>query len=186
LTEDSIIEQAFPSKISEEVKFIFEKLSITTIHKTSTFFKVTVEGEELKIPYRIYYNETSLANLNDLTQVQQDIVNCIYSRHHDGFVRQKCISKIIASKHNWTTPFIIQIVGEYVIEILEVINDGINSLDKINLNNFLLSNKEFYKVTKDRVASYWNCYYRMQYSRKENFVGFKILRHFDKIISGTV
>jgi len=121
-----------------------------------------------------------------LPQVQQDIVNCIYSRHYNGYVRQKCISKIIASKYGWTIPFIIQIIGEYVIEILEDINNNINSLDEINLRNFLLSNEEFYKVTKDRVASYWNYYYRVQYRKKDDFIGFTILNHFDKIISNGV
>jgi len=184
MTEELIIEQAFPSKISEEVKSIFEKHSIKTIYETPRFFKVSVKDEELKIPYRIYYDDKILANLNEFTQVQQNILNCLYSRHHDGFVRQKCISKIITSKHSWTIPFIIQVISEYVIEILDEVNDKITSLDEINFKNFLLSNKEFYKIAKDRVASYWNCYYRMQYPKKEDFVGFKILRHLDKIISG--
>src|SRR5438876_380409 len=116
LTEELIIQQAFPSDIHEEVKTIFEKIFIKAIHKTSQFFSVTIAGEELKIPYRIYYEEDLLSHLNSLTQIQQDIINCIYSRHSDGFVRQKCISKIIASNYSWVTPFIIRAVGEYVIE----------------------------------------------------------------------
>jgi hypothetical protein len=123
LTEELIIEQAFPLKIGEEVKSIFKKHSIKTTYETSSFFKVSVEGEELKIPYRIYYDDKILANLNEFTQVQQDVLNSLYSRHHDGFVRQKCISKIIISEHSWTIPFIIQVISEYVIEILDEVND---------------------------------------------------------------
>lgn len=186
MTEELIVEQAFPSKISEEVKSIFKKHPFEITIETKWFFKVSVNDEELKIPYRIYYDKKILENLNEFTQVQQDILNSLYSRHHDGFVRQKCVSKIITSNHSWTVPFIIQIISEYVIEILNEVNDRIISLDEINLKNFLLSNKEFYKVAKDRVTSYWDCYYRMQYPTKENFVGFKILKHFDKIISGSI
>ena len=185
MTEELIVEQAFPSKISEEVKSIFKNHSIKTIYETKRFFKVSVNDEELKIPDRIYYDDKILENLNEFTQVQQDILNSLYSRHHDGFVRQKCIAKIIASPHSWTVPFIIQVISEYVIEILDEVNDRIISLDEINLKSFLLSNKGFYKIAKDRVASYWNCYYRMQYPKKENYVGFKILKYFENIVSGS-
>jgi hypothetical protein len=183
VTEDLIIQRAFPSEINEEVKSTLQKISVTSIYETSIFFSVRVDGEELKIPYRLYYKENALDHLNDLTPVQREIVCSIYSRHHDGFVRQKCISEILSSRHSWTTPFIIKIVGEYVIDILVDINERIDVIDKTNLKNFLLSNEEFYKLTKDRVTSYWDCYYRMQYPKKENYVGIKLLKYFDKIIS---
>lgn len=182
-TEDLLIQQAFPLNVTEEVKTIFKQVSIQTIHKTSHFFAVTIDGAALKIPYRIYYDDSALSHLTGLIQVQQDIVNCIFSRHYNGFVRQKCISKVITSNYSWTIPFIVQAVGEYVIEILQDINDKINLIDKTNLRNFLLDNKEFYKLTQNRVASYWNYNYRLQFPNKADYVGFKILKHFDKIIS---
>lgn len=182
LTEDTVITQSFPSALREEIASLLKQFAFVAKYETSAFFEVIVDNEILTIPYRVYYDESVLSHLNGLTSMQLDIIYCIYSRHANGFVRQKCISAIIASKHSWTMPFIIRITGEYVIEILENIYSQMESTDSLNLRNFLLTNKAFYKVTKDRVASYWNYYYRMRYRQKDDFVGFKVLKYFDEII----
>ena len=42
-------------------------------------------------------------------------------RHSDGHVREECLLQIVAVDRPWLAPFVVQLLGEYVIEIVEVI-----------------------------------------------------------------
>jgi hypothetical protein len=182
LNEESKIKRAFPSAISGELIELFRYSLMKPTHTSPDFFSVVLKEEELIIPGRIYYDETALEQLEPLSAIQKVIVYCLFSRHHNGFTRQKCISKIISSQNEWSMPFIVQIIGEYVIEILNDIFESRNSINKGNLKNFVLSNRELFIRTRDRVASYWDCYYRTQFPKKETYVGFKILAYIDHIV----
>ena len=46
---------------------------------------------------------------------------------------------------------------------------------------FLKENLDFYDKTKQRVLSYWDCYYRDRFSRREDFPGVKIIEFFDNL-----
>jgi hypothetical protein len=50
---------------------------------------VLLNDELLKIPCRVYFNEPEVDNEKNLTDLQRTILNCIYLRHHNGFIRQK-------------------------------------------------------------------------------------------------
>jgi hypothetical protein len=46
---------------------------------------------------------------------------CLGTRHHDGFVRQECVSRLLERHHGWAIPcwaipYIVQLLGEYVME----------------------------------------------------------------------
>ena len=41
----------------------------------------------------------------------------IYSRHPDGRVRQRALGTLLDFDEPWTAPFIMQLLGEYVIQI---------------------------------------------------------------------
>ena len=82
-------------------------------------------------------------------------------RHHDGRVRHKALPQILASNAPWTIPFVLQLCGEYVIELGE---DVLTSLtrdlpDRPALQkaykHFAQENPEFISLTEQRAASYW-------------------------------
>jgi hypothetical protein len=77
-------------------------------------------------------------------------------------------------------PFIIQLVGEYVIEIIRSIRDNIDRLDPNLYRAFLTRNPAFYQTTKQRVASYWNCFHRDQ--QRADYAGVQVLEAFDRLI----
>lgn len=59
------------------------------------FFSVLLEsGEVLTVPERVYFNEVSNDIYRQFSPPQQSILCCIYSRHHDGFVREKYVTEL--------------------------------------------------------------------------------------------
>ena len=52
-------------------------------------FVVSVDGEVLTIPYRIYGPELGADGVAALSETQRTLVHCLYTRHHDGRIRQR-------------------------------------------------------------------------------------------------
>jgi hypothetical protein len=97
------------------------------------------------------------------------ILHCLYSRHGDGMVRQRHLEQIIPSGEPWVVPFVVQLVGEYVLEILQAIRNGVpdlatpGSAPRLLYGEFVARNPSFFARTERRVVSYWSCYHRHQY-----------------------
>jgi hypothetical protein len=145
---------------------------------SSDSYSVVIGEETVSIPYRIYH-DTTLIDLVTLTQTQYELIACLLTRHHSGFVREEYLSKILGCNHEWVPPFIVQLVGEYVVEIIRTINDGIDQLDPGLYQKFLIRNPSFYETTKQRVYSYWDCYHRAEH--RGDYAGFRILKFFDNL-----
>jgi hypothetical protein len=60
-------------------------------------------------------------------------------------------------------PFVIQLLGEYVVEISERILERLDELQLETYRRFAAANESFMRLTRDHVVSYWACYYRAQY-----------------------
>ncbi len=115
-----------------------------------------------------------------LSATQQTILQCLYTRHHDGFVRQRSVQQAIGSPHAWVVPFVVQLLGKYVIEIMVAIRDSLSDLDapasiqQALYGRFLAENPAFLELTSQRVASYWKCYYRSRYPCRTEYPGFRL------------
>jgi len=144
-------------------------------------FTVRVNNEVVSIPYRVYHNPSSIKT-NNLSGLQKNLVGCILSRNHDGFVRQEYLSQILGCKYTWVPPFVIQLLGEYVVEILRVIEANLGNLDKPLYAQFLRENPDFLALTEQRVISYWDCYHRFS-CRKEDFPGFRAVNFFKQLVN---
>jgi len=147
-----------------------------------TTFSVQVENETLSIPYRIYHN-VSLTRTEGLT-LQEQLLACLLTRHHDGLIREKHLTRIIAVNATWVPPFVVQLLGEYVIEIIRIIENNLGVLDKSLYGGFLRLNPDFWALTRSRVVSYWDCYYRSH--RKETYPGFRVLDFLHQLQSADV
>ncbi len=64
-----------------------------------------------------------------LSSLQKELVDCLLTRHHNGYDRQSHLERIINSPNIWIPPFVVQLVGEYVIEILQIIDNNLRSLN---------------------------------------------------------
>lgn len=170
--EREIFINAFPASLTTEVNSLLDKLNLTTEHKSTECFSINLEGQTVNIPYRIYYDEPVQQNLTD---TEAFLLDCIFTRHHNGYVRDKRLRRIVTANNYLATPFIAQLLGEYVIEILTVIKDN---LSLTQLDNFIKLKKEnpnFFEMTEKRVQSYWDCYYKWT-TKKSDYVGFQILK----------
>ena len=171
---------SFPQRLREDVRQAISVLPDNP-HGVGTF-TVNVNGELVSIPLRVYH-DVSLIRTEKLSNLQAELVNCILTRHRDGFVRQRSLSGIINSTNAWIPPFVVQLLGEYVVEIIRVIEEHLQSLDASLYAQFLGANESFLALTEKRVISYWNCYYRS--FRKEEYAGFRVLGFFKNIIAKT-
>ncbi|MDR1218169.1 MAG: hypothetical protein LBK73_01000 [Treponema sp.] len=141
---------------------------------------VKLNNDIIKIPCRIYFYEPK--NIENLNNIQKGIVCCVYSRHHNGFVRQKYIQKMVDNKNYWVTPFFVQLFGEYIYEIMEIFDEYLN----INMDNcikFINENQKYWEKIKNRMISCWHEYYRRKYPEFNKYLGKEILEKINKIIN---
>ena len=61
--------------------------------------------------------------------------------------------------------------------------DGIQGVDPQPYHKFLMDNPDFYLITKQRVLSYWDCYYKSQ--RREDYPGFQIVEYFERVMTAS-
>ncbi|WP_118178621.1 hypothetical protein [Paraburkholderia phosphatilytica] len=173
--QSSWLATAFPEALRSDVRAVADLIRSGNV--TGHGLPVVVRGESLNIPYRICNNpdETLFASLNE---IQATVYACVLTRHHDGHVRQRQIERIIASSEPWVAPFVTQLCGEYVIEILGAVEANLPSMDQSTYGVFFRENPQFFQVTSDRMISYWDCYYRWLYKRKSDYVGFRLFDRF--------
>jgi hypothetical protein len=174
------VAKAFPAAVRHDALVAWSVFPATRVLGES--FSVRVLDEDLLIPYRLY-NDPALIHTDSLTALQQELVSCLLTRHSDGLVREEHLERTLGVNHSWVPPFVIQLAGEYVIEILQLINRNLTVLDKALYAQFIRDNPEFLQTTAQRIASYWDCYYRNE--RWEDYVGFKLLAFFQYFPSVT-
>ncbi|MCX5562841.1 hypothetical protein [Streptomyces sp. NBC_00038] len=174
---------AFPTRLAGDVQSVLAVLPEARLPPTSPF-EVDVQGETVVIPSRIYNAEPGADLERALAGTQQVILHCLYSRHSDGRVRQRHLEQIVASGEPWVVPFVVQLAGEYVLEILEAIGRGLpgltvpGSAQRRLYGEFIARNPAFFARTERRVVSYWSCYYRWKYGAFGTYPGCVLLETF--------
>jgi len=164
---------SFPASVREEIKAIEGSIDLSAKYQSYQPFEISVEMNALVIPMRIYTNESQLDELRGLSEIQKEIIYCYFSRHCDGFVRARCLKGIIQSNNLFVIPYIVQLLGEYVIEIIEFIYENREQINSSNLIAYINENPRHYEVTRQRVYSYWDCFYRGEYPKYKPRVKFK-------------
>ncbi|CAL9554759.1 hypothetical protein SUDANB108_04539 [Streptomyces sp. enrichment culture] len=165
---DGDLVAAFPHQLADDVRVVLAVMPEARLAPASPF-SVYVGDEAVALPYRIYQDELPVDVVCSLTVVQQAILHCLYSRHCDGLVRQRHLEHIATSDESWVVPFVVQLVGEYVVEILESIRHGLSDLpskrstQRLAYGDFIARNPGFFARTEHRVVSYWACYHRERF-----------------------
>jgi hypothetical protein len=174
VTEDPI--HPFPATLSAETSDVLARLASANEAVSPNGFSVNVRGERLLIPSRIYAGEQTFFGCGGR---QRPYVDCLLTRHHDGFVRAKALGRVIALNEDWSIPFVVQLVGEYVVEILDQVEGSFGLIDLAVVGGFVRDNPAFLQLTRQRVVSYWDCYYRRRF-RREDYVGFRLIERFQE------
>lgn len=166
----------FPPNLTKDVRKVIGMLAMKDDDVSSRCYMVSLEGVIVAIPYRIYISNHKPHS--DMTNVQRNIMDCIFTRHYDGFVRQHHLQNLMSCTEYWVVPFCFRLLGEYVNEILYDVRKHIDS----NIDNylrFIKENKNFFDKTKNQMISYWNCYYRTKFPERESYIGFDIFNYLE-------
>ena len=142
-------------------------------------FDVSVCEEIVSIPYRLHFS--SKLPDSELMETTHIMGKCLESRSNDGFQRQRAAQALMQEVQPWSAPFIIALIGEYVVEILRDLHDGLTPEAFSILADFVHANPTYWHITQQRVASYWNASYRSQFTRTE-YAGFKLLNSLNRAV----
>ena len=171
-----MILNSFPKELSQDVNAViniipYEKFT-SRILLRKIKINILLNGEKINIPYRIYFDEPK--DIIELNSNQEIILNCLYSRHHNGFIRQKCIEKLLENKNYWITPFFVQLFGEYIYKMMEIFNVYLNK-NMDNCIKFFSENNNYWKKIESKVSSYWDAYYRKECPKYNKYLGKEII-----------
>ena len=139
-------------------------------------FGALIGVEPVTIPYRSYNPPIEARTVAELRVEQQVIVHCLYSRHHDGFVRQAHLEQVLGDERAWVIPFVLRHLGEYLIEIVEIIDRALATSRHIDMyRQFADANPDFVALTKQQATSYWNHYYRDRFLDRDDYPALRAL-----------
>jgi hypothetical protein len=170
--------EAFPDGLATRVHAALEATSLGSSAQKRTeddIGSITLNGQQLRIPARIYNPEPDWAIVRSLEDVERSIAACLFTRHHDGRVRERALTHVPVSVESWAAPFVIQLLGEYVIELVERAAFLIEGAPKDGYVAFARENPAFLRLTAQRAASYWNAYYRGRIPKRADYPAFPSL-----------
>ena len=176
-----MLNEAFPSELEKDLNHVLKIFPNEAINGTLIFTNDTITYKHnnhiIKIPYRIYLIDINDDIYNTLNPTQQQIVCCIFTRHADGYIREKYLRRLFNMEfQSWTIPFIVKLCDEYVLEIIEIIYDKLKDQNNTDIKNFVIENKDTINRSYDRMVSYWNEFYRTREYHFHRYVGRKLFR----------
>jgi hypothetical protein len=174
--------RAFPESLAASVAAAVSQIPIANFeHRDAE--PAVVAGEQVWLPGRLYNPPIALAGTDTVSAV----VQCLYTRHHDGYVRQRAVEALLAQPARpWAVPYVVRLAGEYVIEIVDSIRSRLDLSDVATRDmygRFVAANPGFMTLARQRATSYWAEYYRRRYpvlrpkaeDRWDTYPGFLLL-----------
>jgi hypothetical protein len=167
----------FPAALQPAASDLLRTLGAAELSPPMQGFTVLVQGEKSSAPSRVYYEPSNLRSaIAGSTGDTRMLALCLGSRHWDGYIREECVRELDAVGRPWVVPFVVQLIGEYVVEIVEaaaatVISDASSA----QFAEFVRENPAFMATTRRRVTSYWACYYRSRFPTLQSYPAFMAL-----------
>jgi len=87
----------------------------------------------------------------------------------------------MARATEWAPAYVVPIIGEHVVEIAEQIDAALANADASAYRAFVRANPAFMTLTRQRVASYWDCYWRGRWPRRADYPGARALARLDEM-----
>ncbi|MES2070614.1 MAG: hypothetical protein V4488_09720 [Pseudomonadota bacterium] len=167
---DFVAAKAFPHELAMVSRATAVRLSRGQLHPpTLDKFQVKLKSETLSIPYRVYYDKEQLLKCVGCSGPEEIVALCLGTRHFDGYVREKCVKELLLRDEYWVVPFLVQLLGEYVVEIAILIEQSLLSVDGKEYAKFLRENPKYFETLGRRAVSYWDVYYRQQYPKLNEY-----------------
>ena len=147
-------------------------------------FAVQVGGDTVLIPARLHFT-SDRPRLADGAEPWL-FARALQTRSNDGFERQRALRELAGTLDPWAAPFIVALVGEYVVEILDDVSTAMKPELELTIGSFIFHNRAFWNTIKRRVTSYWNVYYRARWlanrnqaERRDEYVGFRLVQRLE-------
>jgi hypothetical protein len=166
---------AFPTALCEEVAVLLQHVPGLDEPSGVEPIRVELGGEVLHLPYRIYADAEALERTQGPSATSRRILDCLFTRHHDGRVREACVRRLLAAREPWVIPFVALLLGEYVLEIVQLIESRLDDLDVAAYRAFFAQNPALYRRTCARATSYWSCYHRAAYPERSHSPALRLL-----------
>lgn len=173
---------AFPCNLEGYLIDVIETMPKKTFNNvplvaSDNVIEYAVENHVVDIPYRVYALDISDAEYEKLSQIQKQILCCIYTRSCNGYIREKYLRKLLDMQfEQWAIPFVVKLCDEYVLELLEILYDKLKERDNTDIQNFCLKNKVPISKGYSRMISYWNEFYRGYEANFRHYIGRKLFR----------
>lgn len=138
---------------------------------------VRVGSDTVNLVRRVYNPEVDPEIFwKNLTATQRNMLSCFYSRSHNGYLRERYLNELMKLEDDWVAPFVMQLIGEYVIETAIIINNAsAQLLAKNSYLEFIKNNSEFLTLLRQRATSYWDCWHRSSYPDLSSYPGIQFL-----------
>lgn len=173
---------AFPAALQPAALALLEAMAASELAPAHQGFQVTVQSELLSAPARLYCSPGDLRVLiEQATGDHRTLALCLGTRHWNGYVREECLRQLIATDRPWAAPFLIQLLGEYVIELVELIAAAPLQATVQNLADFARENPKFMALTRQRATSYWDCYFRRRFRSLQTYPAITTLNTIDAL-----
>ncbi len=176
-----MLAEAFPSEHRAAALLAGEAVArVLAARQWTERFAVQVEGQGVLIPARLHFASDRLG----LTESDEAwrFACALQTRSNNGFERQRAVRNLLADLQPWAAPFIVALIGEYIIEILDDIAASLTPENTRTLGAFVIQNEAYWNTTKRRVISYWDVYYRSvrrsetrRLYRRDDYIGFKLI-----------
>jgi len=171
---------AFPKEFVALARAVVSRLPPSQVApSTHSIGPIRINRQPNHIPARIYVDPVSQPSKVNNQSTENRIATCLYTRHHDGYVRERFLRALLPVRTVWEVPFVLQLIGEYVVEIISAIETRLSDDQAPLFTQFACENAEFIRLTQQRLTSYWNCYYRYQWSRLADYPGMRVMKQLE-------
>jgi hypothetical protein len=139
---------------------------------------ICIKGKIIAVPQRLHF--VGLSADSDRLNSLNPASHCLITRATDGRLRQQALRFVVDHQSSWVAPFVLVLLGEYVIEIVEDVRDALPVLDRSVYANLVRENRPSVQRLRAKATSYWNAYYRHRYPQKRDYPGLQAIDEIER------
>lgn len=175
---------AFPRALRVDAQAL-QAMDVWHPHPSHLHFIVALADEKLAIPTRLYFDASLFAAIGDLNARQRAMLWCLGTRHHDGHVREESLRHLLPHLQDWMVPFVVQLIGEYVHEIIKLIDAALITLDpcmQTAFARFARDNPRYIHTIEQRTISYRPADYDRRSGRSRDYPGARAVARLRQLV----
>jgi hypothetical protein len=149
--------RAFPYPIAILHGGLIDSLAATALWKAWESPEPVAFGDEvLMMPQRLDYSPAAVDAAMSSSGDSAVVAACLGTKSYDGYLRQRSIEALLANPRAWSIPYLVDALGDYVLEILQVMEGYVPGELEKDYAEYLVANEERFVRLCRRCVSYWN------------------------------